>query len=159
MATNHISFLFFCRYHATMMPTTKSDVYGFGVVLLELVTGKSPILRTPEPISLIHWAQQRMQCGNIEGVVDARMHGVYDVNSVWKVAEIGLMCTAQASAHRPMMTDVVAKLQECQDLEHGRAGSVAEPSIDHVSKTNTIFEIDRLERIPLPTMSSGPSAR
>uniref|UniRef100_A0A0E0EQ01 Protein kinase domain-containing protein n=1 Tax=Oryza meridionalis TaxID=40149 RepID=A0A0E0EQ01_9ORYZ len=42
------------EYHATMMPTTKSDVYGFGVVLLELVTGKSPILRTPEPISLIH---------------------------------------------------------------------------------------------------------
>uniref|UniRef100_A0A0E0LZ14 Protein kinase domain-containing protein n=1 Tax=Oryza punctata TaxID=4537 RepID=A0A0E0LZ14_ORYPU len=48
---------FFFMYHATMMPTTKSDVYGFGVVLLELVTGKSPILRTPEPISLIHWSQ------------------------------------------------------------------------------------------------------
>uniref|UniRef100_A0A0E0QNS8 Protein kinase domain-containing protein n=1 Tax=Oryza rufipogon TaxID=4529 RepID=A0A0E0QNS8_ORYRU len=147
------------EYHATMMPTTKSDVYGFGMVLLELVTGKSPILRTPEPISLIHWAQQRLQCGNIDAVVDARMHGVYDVNSVWKVTEIALKCTAQASAHRPMMTDVVAKLQECLDLEHGRAGSVSELSIDHVSKTNTIFEMGHLEKIPLPTMSSSPSTR
>ncbi|XP_052167986.1 probable LRR receptor-like protein kinase At1g51890 [Oryza glaberrima] len=147
------------EYHATMMPTTKSDVYGFGMVLLELVTGKSPILRTPEPISLIHWAQQRLQCGNIDAVVDACMHGVYDVNSVWKVTEIALKCTAQASAHRPMMTDVVAKLQECLDLEHGHAGSVAELSIDHVSKTNTIFEMGHLEKIPLPTMSSSPSTR
>lgn len=141
------------------MPTTKSDVYGFGMVLLELVTGKSPILRTPKPISLIHWAQQRLQCGNIDAVVDARMHGVYDVNSVWKVTEIALKCTAQASAHRPMMTDVVAKLQKCLDLEHGRAGSVSELSIDHVSKTNTIFEMGHLEKIPLPTMSSSPWTR
>uniref|UniRef100_A0A0E0LZ15 non-specific serine/threonine protein kinase n=1 Tax=Oryza punctata TaxID=4537 RepID=A0A0E0LZ15_ORYPU len=147
------------EYHATMMPTTKSDVYGFGVVLLELVTGKNPILRTPQPISLIHWVQQRLQCGNIEGVVDTRMNGVYDVNSVWKVAEIALKCTAQASAQRPTMTDVVAQLQECLDLEYGRAGSVPELSIDHVSKTRTILEMDHLERVPLSTMSSGPSAR
>lgn len=159
ISTNHISFLICCRYHATMMPTAKSDVYGFGVVLLELVTGKNPILRTPEPISLIHWVQQRLQCGNIEGVVDTRMHGVYDINSVWKVAEIALKCTAQASTQRPTMTDVVVQLQECLDLEYGHASSVPELSIDHVSKTRTILEMDHLERVPLPTMSSGPSAR
>uniref|UniRef100_A0A0D9XBS6 Protein kinase domain-containing protein n=1 Tax=Leersia perrieri TaxID=77586 RepID=A0A0D9XBS6_9ORYZ len=147
------------EYHATMMPTTKSDVYGFGVVLLELVTGKSPILRAPEPISLIHWVQQRLTCGNIESVVDVRMNGAYNINSIWKVAEIALKCTSQTSKQRPTMNDVVSQLQECLDLEHGCVGSDGEISIDHVGKGRELFKMDQLERVPLPTMSSGPSAR
>jgi hypothetical protein len=105
-----------------MQPTTKSDVYSFGVVLLELVTGKPAILRDPEPTSIIHWARQQLARGNIEGVVDPRMCGGRDVNSVWKAAEIALKCTAQASAQRPTMTDVVEQLQECLELEEARAG-------------------------------------
>ncbi|VAH12627.1 unnamed protein product [Triticum turgidum subsp. durum] len=108
------------EYQATVQPTTKSDVYSFGVVLLELVTGKPAILSEPEPTNIIHWVRQRLARGNIEGVVDARMHGGYNVNSVWKVAEIALKCSAQASAQRPSMADVVAQLQECVLLEEGR---------------------------------------
>ncbi|KAM3399750.1 hypothetical protein ACQJBY_004903 [Aegilops geniculata] len=108
------------EYQATVQPTTKSDVYSFGVVLLELVTGKPAILSEPEPTNIIHWVRQRLARGNIEGVVDAQMQGGYNVNSVWKVAEIALKCTAQASAQRPSMADVVAQLQECVVLEEGR---------------------------------------
>ncbi|XP_015696277.1 putative leucine-rich repeat receptor-like serine/threonine-protein kinase At2g19230 [Oryza brachyantha] len=147
------------EYHATMMPTSKSDVYGFGVVLLELITGKPPILRVPEPISLIHWVQQCLSHGNIEGVVDAHMYGSYDINSVWKVADIALKCTAQASTQRPTMTEVVSQLEECLDLELHHVGSGTELPIGHVRKSSTIFEMGHLERMPMPSMSSGPSAR
>ncbi|XP_037472355.1 probable LRR receptor-like serine/threonine-protein kinase At4g29180, partial [Triticum dicoccoides] len=108
------------EYQATAKPTTKSDVYSFGVVLLELVTGKPAILSDPEPMNIIHWVQQRLARGNIKGVVDARMHGSYNVNGVWKVAEIALKCTAQTSTQRPTMADVVAQLQECVELEEER---------------------------------------
>ena len=101
-----------------MQPTTKSDVYSFGVVLLELVAGRPAILRDPEPTSLIQWAR-----GNIEGVADPRMRGDHDVNSVWKAADVALKCTAQASAQRPTMTEVVAQLQECLELEEARAAA------------------------------------
>ncbi|TVU20516.1 hypothetical protein EJB05_36728, partial [Eragrostis curvula] len=111
------------EYHATMQPTTKSDVYSFGVVLLEVITGRPAILRDPEPTSIIQWARQRLARGNIEGVVDSRMRGDHDVNSVWKAADIALKCTAQASAQRPTMTDVVAQLLECLELEDARADS------------------------------------
>uniref|UniRef100_A0ACD5TEU9 Uncharacterized protein n=1 Tax=Avena sativa TaxID=4498 RepID=A0ACD5TEU9_AVESA len=107
------------EYHATMQLTAKSDVYSFGVVLLELVTGKPAILREATPISIIQWARQRMVHGNIESVVDARMHGIYDVNSVWKVVEIALKCSAYASRQRPTMNNVVLQLQECIELEEG----------------------------------------
>ncbi|CAL4901105.1 unnamed protein product [Urochloa decumbens] len=110
------------EYQTTMQPTTKSDVYSFGVVLLELITGKLPILHNPQPTTVIQWTRQHLARGDIEGALDARMRGNHDVNSVWKATEIALQCTAQASAQRPTMTDVVAQLQECLALEEGRTG-------------------------------------
>ncbi|KAF6991210.1 hypothetical protein CFC21_008320 [Triticum aestivum] len=107
------------EYLATMQPTTKSDVYNFGVVLLELVTGKTAILQEATPISIIHWTRKRMARGHIESVVDACMCGIYDVNSVWKMVEMALKCTAYVSPQRPTMTGVVAQLQECMELEEG----------------------------------------
>jgi serine/threonine protein kinase len=111
-----------CRYHITGKPTSKSDVYSFGVVLLQLVAGRPANLRDPENTSVVQWARQRLAQGNIEAVVDLRMRGDHDINSVWKVADVALKCTAQASAERPTMTDVVAQLQECLELEQGRSG-------------------------------------
>ncbi|XP_024315142.1 receptor-like protein kinase At3g21340 isoform X2 [Brachypodium distachyon] len=138
------------EYQATMHPTTKSDVYSFGVVLLELVTGNTAILSDPEPTNIIHWSQQRLARGNIEGVVDVRMHNGYDVNGVWKVAEIALKCTSQGSAQRPTMSDVVAQLQECIKLEEGRAHG-----FDAGVSNNTAFEMEH----GVPTVATGPAAR
>ncbi|XP_047056467.1 probable LRR receptor-like serine/threonine-protein kinase At1g51820, partial [Lolium rigidum] len=161
------------EYQATMQPTTKSDVYSFGVVLLELVTGKQAILSDPEPTSIIYWARRRLARGNIESVVDARMPSDYDVNSVWKVTEIALKCTAQASKQRPTMADVVAQLQECIDLEAGRAhglhtsGNSGEDSSWNYNaytstqsadvSNDTTFETEL--RMPTVVTGPGPAAR
>ncbi|RLN28628.1 putative leucine-rich repeat receptor-like protein kinase [Panicum miliaceum] len=162
------------EYQATMQPTTKSDVYSFGVVLLELVTGRQAILFDPEPTSIIHWVRQRLARGNIEDVVDVRMRGDYDINSVWKAADIALKSTMQVSAQRPTMTDVVAQLQECLQLEEVRSrgdatASSRDPnsgynayatdgqSID-VSQSSSAFEMNHnLGRAP--RMGIGPAPR
>ncbi|OEL13014.1 Receptor-like protein kinase [Dichanthelium oligosanthes] len=109
------------EYYKTNNTTTKSDVYSFGVVLLQLVSGRPAILHDPEPINITDWARRHLSRGNIEGVVDARMNGSYDVNSVWKVAEIALKCTVKASSQRPTMSEVVGQLQECLHLEEVHA--------------------------------------
>ncbi|CAL5095908.1 unnamed protein product [Urochloa decumbens] len=165
------------EYQATMQPTTKSDVYSFGVVLLELITGKPVILRDPEPTSIIYWVRQRLAQGNIEGIVDPSMHGNHDVNGVWKAAEIALKCTAQTSVQRPTMTDVVAQLQECLELEEGHGdaiggyytGAPSEPYSGYnayaadgqctdASQTSTGFEVEHnFGRVT--TMPTGPAAQ
>ncbi|OEL26039.1 Senescence-induced receptor-like serine/threonine-protein kinase [Dichanthelium oligosanthes] len=166
------------EYQATMQPTTKSDVYSFGVVLLELITRKPPILRDPQPTNIVYWARQRLAQGNIEGVVDPRMHDDHDVNSMWKATDIALKCTAQASVQRPTMTDIVAQLQESLELEEARAadggdanggyytgGGSSDPYSSYnayaadgqstdVSQTNMGFEVEHnFGRVP--TMPTG----
>jgi hypothetical protein len=154
-------------------------VYSFGVVLLELVIGKPAILRDPVPISIIQWVRQRLAQGNIEAVVDARMRGHYDVNTVWKVADIALKCTAQSSAQRPSMTDAVTQLRECIDLENehsrdesnngfytSRSGNDRDMSYDsyptdgsaNVSQNSTSSEMEQ-SLMRAPTMPTGPAAR
>uniref|UniRef100_A0A8R7REH7 Protein kinase domain-containing protein n=2 Tax=Triticum urartu TaxID=4572 RepID=A0A8R7REH7_TRIUA len=167
------------EYQATMQPTAKSDVYSFGVVLLELVTGKPASLQEAVPVNITQWVHQRLTRGNIEGVVDERMRGGYDVNGVWKVADIALKCTAQASVQRPTMTDVVAQLQECVELENGRVGGNTNngfhggssgdvPNLSYhayttdrstsVSQNSTTIEMEH-NVIREPTMPTGPAAR
>ncbi|KAL5231450.1 hypothetical protein ABZP36_030226 [Zizania latifolia] len=143
------------EYLMTMQLTTKSDVYSFGVVLLELVTGKPAVLHGLENSSIIQWVQQRLARGDIEGVVDARMHGDHDINSVWKAVDIALKCTMQASVQRPAMTDVVALLQECLELEdrHPKDGSMADRFVYATGGDNPS------SRIPAMDTSTGPAAR
>ncbi|XP_044359032.1 putative leucine-rich repeat receptor-like protein kinase At2g19210 [Triticum aestivum] len=163
------------EYHATMQLTAKSDVYSFGVVLLEMVTGKPAVVREATPISIIHWSRQRMARGNIESVVDARMCGIYDINSVWKVVEIALKCTAYVSPQRPTMTDVVDQLQECIELEEGRtievgnngfykSGGSDNPDLSYSayiadqSSDSTAFQIEHdVKRVH--SMPTGPATR
>ncbi|XP_048556797.1 probable LRR receptor-like serine/threonine-protein kinase At1g05700 [Triticum urartu] len=165
-------------YQTTWRATSKSDVYSFGIVLLVLVTGKPPILRTPHTISIIEWVQQRLAQGNIEGVVDVRIHGDHDINSMWKAAVIALKCTTEALAERPTMTDVVAQLQECLNLEEELADGGSDSGIyngtnsDDINWTDDAYSTNKStnssQRAALekehnfgrvPTMDTGPAVR
>ena len=110
------------RYYRGYRISEKSDVYSFGVVLLELMTGHSPIVPIDESVS-IHigeWVQQNLDQGSIE-IIDSSMGCDYDINSVWKVADLALHCKQEVSRERPMMTDVVAQIKESMELEARRS--------------------------------------
>ncbi|KAF7078222.1 hypothetical protein CFC21_082696 [Triticum aestivum] len=132
------------EYATVLELTEKSDVYSFGVVLLEVITGKPPFVQTPQaqPIHIVKWVQQRLSSGDIEGVVDARMQGDYDVNGVWKVADLALECMAQTPAKRPTMTRVMARLLECLELEESRGAIYTSVSGDTNGIVNTASTSD-----------------
>ena len=76
-------------------------MFSFGVVLLEIITGQPPIIAGPEGGHLKKWVNQKLSRGDIESIVDPKMHGQYDINSVWKVTDLACRCTDNISAQRP----------------------------------------------------------
>ncbi|WVZ90829.1 hypothetical protein U9M48_037089 [Paspalum notatum var. saurae] len=135
------------EYYNTSHLSEKSDVYSFGVVLLELITGQPPAIPVTgtESIHIALWVRQNLSMGNIESIVDPRMRGEYDVNSVWKVAEMALRCKEQPSQQRPTMTDIVAELKESVELDAlhamGYYSSVPSSTVN-LSATSVDFQSD-----------------
>lgn len=137
---------YFRSYHIS----EKSDVYSFGVVLLELITGRPPVVPISDSVS-IHvgeWVNQSLDHGTIESIVDAKMGGDYDINSVWKVADLALHCKQEVSRERPTMAEVAAQLKECLDLENRR---------DRRRSLGSL-EVD-LEGGEIQTVVAGPTMR
>ncbi|XP_038986306.1 senescence-induced receptor-like serine/threonine-protein kinase isoform X2 [Phoenix dactylifera] len=105
------------EYYYTYQLNEKSDVFSFGVVLLELITGQAALPKIPDRGHIIQWVRPWLARGDIGNVVDKRMEGQYDTNSVWKAAEIAMQCTLPTAIQRPTMSDVVMQLKDCLSLE------------------------------------------
>ena len=118
MKANLALLLLYFRYSSSYQLSAKSDVYSFGVVVFELMTGKPPIVATGNHATgLAQWARQQLNNGNIEDVIDPKLTRGYDINSVWKAADVALRCTEHESRRRPTMADVVMELKESFALE------------------------------------------
>ncbi|KAJ4787487.1 Leucine-rich repeat protein kinase family protein [Rhynchospora pubera] len=116
------------EYQLTFTLNEKSDVYSFGVILMEIVTGEPPILTARENIHIVKFIKQKLAAGSIDDVVDSRFEGEYDMNSVWKVVELAIICTRDESANRPTMADVVMHLKDCVQIEEYRQRGKLQPS-------------------------------
>ncbi|CAA6672834.1 unnamed protein product [Spirodela intermedia] len=100
------------EYYKTSRLNETSDVYSFGIVLLELVTGKPPIANDSKRTHITQYVQSRLERGDVADIADQRMCGDYDVNSIWKVIEIALSCTSPNSGDRPTISTVVVQLKD-----------------------------------------------
>ncbi|WOL11092.1 Receptor-like protein kinase [Canna indica] len=141
-------------YHGRCQLTKKSDVYSFGVVLLELKTGQRPILQSPERYHIVEWVKTRLSQGNIDQVLDGQLQGVYDANSAWKCIDIAIKCTAQASAERPTIANVVVELTEILQLEMAENQN-QNVEVNHMNENNS-FEAGQNSNT---WAMSDPSAR
>ena len=124
-----------CSYYTSNRLTEKSDVFSFGVVLLEMITGRPAIL-TEDRTHIAQWVDSVVQNGDVKQVVDPRFRGKYDVNSVWKAVELAMTCASRISSRRPTMNKVVMDLNECLAIEIGKHDSDLYSSNGMVSMTD-----------------------
>ncbi|OIW18136.1 hypothetical protein TanjilG_00335 [Lupinus angustifolius] len=101
--------------------TEKSDVYSFGVVILVIITGQPAIIKMRDDykIHISQWVIPMISNGDIENIVDSKLEGDFDTNSVWKAVEIAMACLSNSSK-RPNMSEVVTELKGCFTVELAR---------------------------------------
>ncbi|KAG8055043.1 hypothetical protein GUJ93_ZPchr0001g30539 [Zizania palustris] len=101
------------EYHSTFQLTIKTDVYSFGIVLLEIVTGQPPVFMDPQTVHLPNWVRQKIAKGSIHDVVDKELLDQYDATHLQTVIDLAMNCLENASIDRPSMTEVVSVLKVC----------------------------------------------
>ncbi|PWA43315.1 leucine-rich repeat transmembrane protein kinase protein [Artemisia annua] len=122
----------------------KGIIYEYmanGNLGMHLFDGSLNVLSWKKRIAIAYDAAQ----GNIEKLIDPRLHGDFDINTAWKVVELALACVDNISIERPTINDVVTDLKSCLKSEKGF----------HGDKPN---KLDRHMALSLESMQ-GPNLR
>lgn len=130
------------EYYGLNVLTAKSDVYGLGVVLLELLTGKRAIFRAGEedgssnPMSVVDYAIPAILGGELSKILDPRV-GPPEVNEAEAVELVGytaLHCVNLEGKDRPSMADIVANLERALVICEDSHSSISSGQISIVSE-------------------------
>ncbi|MED6149156.1 hypothetical protein PIB30_059735 [Stylosanthes scabra] len=127
------------EYYGLNVITAKSDVYGFGVVLLELLTGKRAIFKNGEdgetPTSVVDYAVPAILSEELVKILDPRV-GPPEANegeAVELMSQIAMLCVNLEGKDRPTISDIVTNLD--------RALLLCEGSHNHESNSTGIISI------------------
>ncbi|XP_021741525.1 proline-rich receptor-like protein kinase PERK1 [Chenopodium quinoa] len=116
------------EYASSGKLTDKSDVFSFGVMLLELITGRRPVDPTNAYMddSLVDWARplltRALEENNFDSLVDPHLQNNYNPNEMARMVACAAASVRHSARRRPRMSQVVRALEgevSLSDLNEG----------------------------------------
>ncbi|QHO58724.1 L-type lectin-domain containing receptor kinase IX [Arachis hypogaea] len=103
------------EYATSGKATKEADIYSFGVVLLEIASGKKPIIgldsNKEDIITVVEWVWELYGTGKLLEAVDPKLCGEFDENQMERVLGVGLWCVHPDYKFRPCIRQVIQVLQ------------------------------------------------
>ncbi|WVZ09574.1 hypothetical protein V8G54_014104 [Vigna mungo] len=118
----------------------KTDVFAFGILLLEIVTGRRPVDSSKQ--NLLLWAKPLMESGNVVDLADPRMEGKYDGEQLYRVVLAASYCVRQTATWRPPMSEVLELLTSGKDSEVGKSWRIPKFTSDELDDYSMVFGYD-----------------
>ncbi|PIA50237.1 hypothetical protein AQUCO_01300759v1 [Aquilegia coerulea] len=136
------------EYVQTCELTTMSDVYGFGIVLMELLTKQKPLTQTKpgEMISLVKVFTSAVENNQLDHVLKVPVAIEHETEDLHIVAKLAVRCVSMPSKDRPTMTEVADVLnglskKYCSSQVEGR-GDERVSLVDDQDVTSASFELE-----------------
>ncbi|PKI55488.1 hypothetical protein CRG98_024100 [Punica granatum] len=119
-------------YCITLRVTEKCDVYSFGVTLMELLTGKNPMVFVEQCSHLVDYFVWHMQQNQVLGIVHPRVLREAATEETLAFARLAVRCAARRGEERPTMREVAIELRQ----------------IHHAAKRRCSIALGRIELRP-----------
>ncbi|TXG46282.1 hypothetical protein EZV62_028221 [Acer yangbiense] len=107
------------EFNLGVVSNKKSDIYSFGIILFELITGQPAIKRGSGSsyIHILQWVTPEIERGDIQNIVDPRLQGKFNTNAAWKIVDTAMSCVCPTAVDRPDINNVLIELKECLAIE------------------------------------------
>ncbi|KAG6585168.1 Protein NSP-INTERACTING KINASE 3, partial [Cucurbita argyrosperma subsp. sororia] len=102
------------EYLSTGQSSEKTDVFGFGILLLELITGQKALdfgRGANQKGVMLDWVKKLHEEGKVNVMVDKDLRGKFDRVELEEMVQVALLCTQFNPSHRPKMCEVLKMLE------------------------------------------------
>ncbi|KAG2724423.1 hypothetical protein I3760_01G015300 [Carya illinoinensis] len=101
------------EYASTGMLNERSDVYSFGILIMEIISGRNPVdySRPPDEVNLVEWLKSMVANRNAEGVLDPKLVEKPTSRALKRALLVALRCVDPNAQKRPKMGHVIHMLE------------------------------------------------
>ncbi|KAJ1267965.1 hypothetical protein BS78_07G099600 [Paspalum vaginatum] len=117
----------------------KTDIFAFGVLLLEIVTGRRPIDCSKQ--SLLQWAKPLLEAGQVTELADPNLGDEYDKDQLKRMVAVASRCIMRPAIWRPSMAEVLRFLSTDEDcLNEPEKWNIPEDEVDDMDDCTLFSE-------------------
>ncbi|XP_011025619.1 PREDICTED: somatic embryogenesis receptor kinase 2-like isoform X1 [Populus euphratica] len=150
------------EYLSTGKSSEKTDVFGYGIMLLELITGQRAFdlarLANDDDVMLLDWVKALLKEKKLEMLVDPDLQNNYVDSEVEQLIQVALLCTQSSPMERPKMSEVVRMLEGdglAERWEEWQKVEVVHQDIDLAPSGNSEWLLDSTDNLHAVELS-GP---